>query len=170
MIRKARREDLERVEEIYDYARGYMARTGNPTQWADGYPTRELLEEDVAEGRLYLVCDSGGQAHGVFAFCQGEEPCYAVIREGAWPNDLPYATIHRIAGDGTVKGLLKTCLDFCLERHPVIRADTHPNNKIMQHLLEKNGFERCGYIFLEKEDGDGLRIAYQYTGEKTRED
>ena len=38
------------------------------------------------------------------------------------------------------------------------RADTHADNKIMQHLLEKNGFTRCGVIHVA--DGSP-RFAYQ---------
>ena len=34
----------------------------------------------------------------------------------------------------------------------------HADNKIMQHLLEKNGFARCGIIHVE--DGTS-RVAYQ---------
>ena len=39
-----------------------------------------------------------------------------------------------------------------------LRADTHADNKVMQHLLESEGFTRCGIIHVE----DGTpRIAYQ---------
>ena len=39
-----------------------------------------------------------------------------------------------------------------------LRADTHVDNKVMQHLLESEGFTRCGIIHVE----DGTpRIAYQ---------
>ena len=41
---------------------------------------------------------------------------------------------------------------------PELRADTHADNKIMQHLLEKNGFTRCGVIHVA--DGSP-RFAYQ---------
>ena len=45
-----------------------------------------------------------------------------------------------------------------LEHCESLRADTHADNKIMQHLLEENGFTRCGIIHVE----DGTpRIAYQ---------
>lgn len=38
-----------------------------------------------------------------------------------------------------------------------VRADTHRDNVIMQHILEKNGFIKCGTIVVE----DGTpRIAY----------
>ena len=44
-IRLARVEDLDEIVKIYDFAKGFMVRTGNPTQWAGSYPQRELLEE-----------------------------------------------------------------------------------------------------------------------------
>ena len=49
-------------------------------------------------------------------------------------------------------------VNWCLEHCESLRADTHADNKIMQHLLEKNGFTRCGIIHV----ADGTpRIAYQ---------
>ena len=37
-----------------------------------------------------------------------------------------------------------------------LRADTHADNKIMQHLLEENGFTKCGIIHVE----DGTCLLY----------
>jgi len=37
-----------------------------------------------------------------------------------------------------------------------IRIDTHHDNKIMQRLLQENGFVHCGVIFLT--DGSPLRF------------
>lgn len=43
-----------------------------------------------------------------------------------------------------------------------IRIDTHADNKTMQHLIEADGFTRCGIIYI----ADGTpRIAYQWTAE-----
>ena len=162
MVRKAKKEDLPQIIQIYASARSYMARMGNPKQWGDGYPLPALLEEDVALGHLYVVCDEADKPHGVFAFPLGEEASYAVI-DGAWLNDHPYGTIHRLAGDGTMPGIFKTCLEFCLSVIPDIRADTHYDNLVMQRLLETNGFVRCGEVHLLKKE-DNLRIAYQYQG------
>lgn len=39
-IRKAQPADLDRIMEIYRAAKLFMDRTGNPTQWVDGYPRR----------------------------------------------------------------------------------------------------------------------------------
>lgn len=161
MIRKAQLADLDAVELVYAAARRYMAQSGNPTQWKDGYPQRELLEKDMEQGWLYVM-EEGGRIHGVFAFIVGDDPTYAVIEEGDWSSSDPYGTIHRLASDGTEKGLFSKCLKFCKGIEPNIRADTHAHNKTMQHVLEKHGFQRCGIVHV----WDGTpRIAYQYTGE-----
>ena len=49
-------------------------------------------------------------------------------------------------------------VEWCLEHCESLRADTHADNKVMQHLLESEGFTRCGII--QVEDGTP-RIAYQ---------
>ena len=74
-------------------------------------------------------------------------------------NDtLPYGTLHRLASAGENKGIGKAVVEWCLEHCESLRADTHADNKVMQHLLESEGFTRCGIIHVE----DGTpRIAYQ---------
>lgn len=156
-IRKAKLEDLDRILEIYDYARNFMAETGNPTQWGQGYPKKELLLEDIEKRRLYVMAEDG-HIHGVFVFVIGEDPTYQIIEDGAWLSDGPYGTIHRIAGDGKVKGLLKRCVQFCTGEIDTLRIDTHHDNKVMQSAIEKNGFRRCGIIY--SVDGSP-RIAYE---------
>ena len=104
------------------------------------------------------VVEENERICGVFSFIIGEEPTYKTIIEGNWKNTNTYGTIHRVASDGTVRGILNECLKYCESKISNIRIDTHNDNLIMQHLLEKNGFERCGIIFVE----DGTpRIAYQ---------
>lgn len=156
-IRPAVLEDMNRILEIYAHAREFQKATGNPTQWAGGYPQRELLEEDIRLRQLF-VCVSGGEIAGVFVFFIGEEDTYRVIRNGAWPNEEPYAVIHRIASGGKVKGVAGFCFDWALAQCPNLRIDTHADNAVMQHVLEKNGFIRCGEITIH----DGTpRIAFQ---------
>lgn len=43
----------------------------------------------------------------------------------------------------------KIALDFGFEKVENIRIDTHKDNKIMIHLLEKYGFKRCGVIVVD---------------------
>ena len=119
-----------------------------------------LLEfkEDIDTNRLFVYMVNG-QMQAVFAFVLGEDPTYKVIEDGQWLNDtLPYGTLHRLASAGESKGIGKAVVEWCLEHCESLRADTHADNKVMQHLLESEGFTRCGIIHVE----DGTpRIAYQ---------
>lgn len=156
-IRKLERKDLPRVSELYAAARERMKQSGNPTQWKDSHPAAALIEGDVERGTGYIV-EEEGEIIGVFAFILGKDPTYSYI-EGKWLDDeIPYGTMHRVAGDGTHKGVLKACLAFCEAQVKSMRVDTHENNKIMRHLLEKYGYRECGVIYIA--DGSP-RIAYQ---------
>lgn len=154
-IRPAHLEDLDRILTIYDFAKKFMAETGNPTQWAGGYPQRELLEEDIQRGGLYVVTEKDAIC-GVFYFVIGPDPTYAIIENGAWHCDREYGTIHRIAGDGT-GGVFSAVLDFCRSQIDYLRIDTHEDNRVMQHVVTKHGFQYCGIIYTD----DGTpRIAF----------
>ncbi len=158
IIVPAKEEDLPRILEIYDIAKAYMRSSGNPNQWNGAYPDPETLKEDIQKNRLY-VFKKDGRIHGVFVLLLEEEPTYAYIEDGSWrEGETPYGTIHRLAGDGEVKGLFPRCVAFCQSKVKYLRADTHFDNHTMQHLLEKNGFERRGIIYLKNGDP---RIAYQ---------
>lgn len=157
-ILPAKEEELSRILEIYDIAKAYMRSSGNPNQWNGAYPDPELLREDIRRQCLYVI-KKDGRIHGVFMLLLEEEPTYSYIEDGSWrEGETPYGTIHRLAGDGEVKGLFAKCVAFCEGKVKYLRADTHFDNHTMQHLLEKNGFERRGIIYLKNGDS---RIAYQ---------
>ena len=154
-IRKAVWADFDRILEIYRIAREFMAKTGNPTQWGTNYPPISMLEGDIPAGNLYVVEDD--LIHGVFAYFTEPDPTYGYIEDGAWLDHSPYGTIHRVAGDGS-GGIFTAVLQFAMEQNPHVRIDTHADNIVMQHVLEKHGFQRTGIIYLE--DGDP-RIAFE---------
>ncbi len=156
-IRAAVMSDMPEILRVYACARRYMETSGNPSQWGKTHPPRRLLEEDIRAGRLYAGIGADGGIRLCFALIPGDDPTYARI-DGAWLNDAPYAAIHRVASDGAEKGMFEKCLAFCRERHDNLRIDTHRDNATMQHVVEKNGFVRCGIIYLENGDP---RIAYQ---------
>ena len=158
-IRKAKTQDLETIISIYDKAREFMTQTGNGGQWKNGYPTRELLQQDIQEGTCY-ICEDEGHISGVFCFFVGEEPTYQKIYKGKWLNNKPYGVIHRIAVSEHNKGVASFCIQWGLKQHPNMKIDTHPNNIPMQKTILKNGFTYCGII--HKEDGT-TRLAYQKT-------
>lgn len=159
-IRKATMEDLPEILAIYETARGFMSRTGNPTQWKDGYPRRELVCEDIRQECCY-VWEDGKEIEGVFYFSGEADPSYRVIEEGSWLNEEPYGVIHRVASRGSRRGLLAACVSWGQARCRNLRMDTHQDNYVMQKALEKCGFVRCGTVHVE--DGTA-RIAYQKAG------
>ena len=140
-----------------------MRENGNPNQWDENYPSRELLEKDIAFGNSYIVEDDEKNLAATFAFIKGEDPTYYGIENGAWLNHEPYGTIHRLAGNTSYHGIASGCISWCKSQIGNLRADTHEDNKIMQHLLEKNGFVRCGIIHLAN---GAPRIAYQFAGDR----
>lgn len=156
-IRNTNIDDLDIVMEIYDKARSYMRENGNPHQWVNGHPSIELIKRDIAEGKSY-VCIDDKQITGVFFFNIGPDPTYMSIYEGSWIKEGEYGVVHRIASASHKKGVASYCLNWALDKCGNVRIDTHRDNFIMQNLLTKNGFIKCGIIYLE----DGAeRIAYQ---------
>ena len=147
-VRRTRAEDMDTVMDIFAHARQRMRDAGNPNQWTTEYPIREDVLEDIRNGRSFVVTDDG-RIVGTFMFYIGEEPTYAYIEDGEWPDDLPYGSIHRLAGHRSVKGIFETVLRFCEKKADRIRIDTHEDNKPMLHLMDKFGFERCGVVYME---------------------
>lgn len=156
MIVKATLSQLSQIMDVYAQARVFMAQNGNPNQWGTAYPSEDMIRQDILNGKCYVNLN-GDQICAVFYFAVEADPTYGYI-EGAWLNDAPYGVIHRIAVGENGKGVATECFAFAAERCENIRIDTHEKNIPMQRCLGKNGFARCGIIYLE--DGDP-RIAYQ---------
>lgn len=160
-VRPAVEEDLPAMMEVYDTARRFMRKSGNQRQWINGYPGLELVSEDIRHGQSF-VCTQGEKIVAVFCFFVGDDPSYHEIREGSWLNDAPYGVVHRLGASGTIPGAGRFCLDWSFARCGNLRIDTHGDNLVMQHVLEKNGFDRCGLITIE----DGTqRVAFQKSAE-----
>ena len=157
-IRKAKVEDIDRLMEIFSVAREFMKSTGNANQWINGYPQKEFILEEIENNHCYACVTAEGKIVATFCFIKGPDSTYSYIEDGEWPNDSPYYVIHRVASDGSVKGIFGPCVEWCTRISPCIRVDTHHDNKVMQHLLEKNGFKRCGIIYVSN---GTPRIAYQ---------
>lgn len=157
IIRKADINDIDSLMVLYKNAKVFMANSGNPHQWADAYPEYSTIEADIEHGVFYVADDNGVIAAG-FAMITGEDPTYAIIENGEWLDDSPYATVHRLVGDGKHPGIGKMCLNWCFTQHRNIRVDTHHDNKIMQRILQELNFKECGIIYTRNHSP---RIAYQ---------
>ena len=160
-IRRTAEADLVRVMDIYAHARAFMAAHGNPDQWGPTkWPPDALIHADIARGKGY-VCVHEGRVVGAFFFDMRKdiEPTYRHIEDGAWLDGSAYGVVHRIASDGSVKGVGAFCIDWAFRQCGHLRIDTHGDNIVMQNLLAKLGFARRGTIYVEEDEFP--RIAYE---------
>ncbi len=153
-IEKSKIEDVDKILEIIDHARGIMRRNGNMNQWVTT-PNREMILNDINDKCSYVIKENG-EICATFMFKIGLDDTYIKI-DGNWLNDNEYGVIHRIASNEKIKGVLSLAKDYALNHIKDIKMDTHEDNTIMQHLLLKNGFKYCGIIITT----DGTpRLAY----------
>lgn len=160
-IRKSRINDISQVMPLYEGAKLFMRKHGNMTQWINGYPSEDVISQDMLKGNHYIGVDNQEDIVMAFTFIIGEDPTYGHIKDGAWLNDDRYGTIHRIASSGKYGGMLSMCVDYCFNLIDNIRVDTHADNRPMIEALQRLAFKRCGIISLA--DGSP-RIAFQKLG------
>ena len=161
-VRKSTLEDLPRLVQIYREGREIMLSCGDVNQWKPGYPDEATIRNDIGRGVSHAIL-AGATIVGAFAFIAGADPTYSTIYNGAWLEDsAPYCTIHRLASTKDSHGVAEACFDWCWEQIHNLRVDTHEDNVIMRHCIEKAGFRYCGVIHLLNGDP---RLAYQKTGQ-----
>ena len=157
-IRPAEEADIPAILPVLDAARRIMRESGNPHQWADAYPSADAIRKDIERGGGFVIEDVG-KVVAYFAFLPSPEPTYDVIEGGRWLDDtLPYHVIHRIASYPDTHGVFADVIAWSLARERNLRIDTHRDNCIMQHCIQKAGFRYCGIIYLVNGDE---RLAYQ---------
>lgn len=154
---------MEHAEEYYgvlQMGRRFRQEQGF-TQWTEDYPALDTVREDIENGKGYaLLLD--GKIAGYMCVDFDGEPAYADIR-GSWRLEGPYAVVHRMAFSSAFRGMgladaaFRLIEELCKQKQvSIIRVDTDPCNKRMQHVLTKNGFVRCGTIVFQ----GGEKIAY----------
>lgn len=160
-IRKAVPGDLPRILELYAGARAFMTKTGNPRQWARrNWPPAELIERDVEREKCH-VCLEKDRVLAVFYYDFGPDidATYRKIEGPGWVWTGPYGVVHRIAAEQG-HGAGRFCIQWAMEQAGHLRIDTHPDNAVMQRLLERLGFQKRGIIHVA-EDNDP-RYAYEF--------
>ena len=158
VIREANQNDITDIMQVMEAAKGIMRSSGNMHQWRDGYPSETLIISDMEKHGGYVI-ENAGHIVGYFAFQPSPEPTYSKIYNGEWLDDVQsYHVVHRIASYPDAHGIFSNIMDFCFSHDENIRIDTHKDNHIMQHNIEKHGFSYCGIIYLANGDE---RLAYQ---------
>ena len=161
-IRKSSVSDINNLLEIFDEARKTIATLGID-QWQNGYPSFDVVREDISLSRSYAV-EIDGNVCGTFVMMENE-PTYDKIFEGEWLGNEDYIAIHRVAisvknrGSGISTAIINYASDYAKSLgRASLRIDTHSGNTVMRRMLEKNGFIHCGTIYLENGDP---RVAYE---------
>ena len=162
LLRNACMEEAYKSYQCIEDARVYHSLCGF-VQWHPEYPTLQTIKDDIEKGIGYVFSD-GNDIYGYCCIIVGDEPAYHVI-DGAWKTDRPYAVVHRMAfsqqsrGNGLSGNAFALIKDFCIKNGiDAIRVDTQDENKVMQHILEREGFQYCGLVTF---DG-GPKLAYEW--------
>ena len=150
--RLANLDDIDQVMEVIEDGRELLKEEGNG-QWQFGYPARSDLLEDIKNGNLYCVID--GKTIASVCAITGYEESYMHFYEGWWLTDYDYLVIHRVAvrasyrGKGYGQALFKVFASVAKEKKiHSLRIDTHKNNSLLLHIMEKEGFKYCGKAIL----------------------
>ncbi len=155
-IYQANISDIDRILKVYDIAREYMHEKNN-FQWEDGYPSYDDVYRDITSKNLYKIC-MVDKIVGVFYFSTEPDDDYSYI-EGKWRKAKKYGVIHRVASSREYRDIFKACFMYCRDRIDYLRIDTHADNEKMNTLIKKNGFKKCGIVYVRN---NSPRIAYDY--------
>ncbi|WP_354360274.1 GNAT family N-acetyltransferase [Pedobacter sp. UYP30] len=153
ILRKASFSEQPIIWEILQQAIEQRKQDGS-TQWQNGYPNEQTVNNDIANGAAFVLIDQG-QIIAYAAILNGIEPNYAEI-EGAWLSNDDYLTVHRVAvsnkfkGKGTATQLFNLIEEICIKQKTYsIRVDTNFDNVPMLRILEKLGYTYCGEILAD---------------------
>lgn len=152
-FRQATKTDLSAIMTILEAAIRRLGAAG-VDQWQHGYPNRARIEQDVAEGIGYVIEEEDRVvAYGAVIFT-GEEAYRAI--EGRWlTEEENYVVVHRlcvadeVVGHGFGRRFMEAVEQLSRGRVQSFRVDTHADNRVMQSLLPRLGFTRCGIIYFE---------------------
>ena len=158
-IRLAFPNEVNAVMKVIEDAKKALAQSGS-YQWQNGYPNADIIIDDIISGQAYVALEEG-DVIAYAAVTRSPESTYDAIYEGKWQGgESEYLVFHRIAVAAANQGqkVAQTFLEGLLEGFDYLdfRSDTHAENKIMQHIFEKLGFQQVGKVPV-----DGERLAYQ---------
>ena len=166
--RRAVPEDMDALLDMLEQAKAYLRESG-VDQWQEGYPNREALMADMEAGRGWLF-ECEGRPAGYECISMSPEECYRDI-DGAWLTEGEnYAVIHRAMAAARYRGtmLASEMFSFAAELaagmgKASVRVDTHRDNKAMNRLCAKLGYQFCGVVDLAVVDpaSDSLRNGYE---------
>lgn len=172
-LRKTEVHEIDRVMEILLDGKAALASLGIDQWQGEGYPARDIVEQDVREGVSYVIEEDNGHLAATCMLSFAGEEDYDEI-EGEWltegdSSNPAYAVVHRVAvaadsvGKGASRLMLGNAQSIAHEGGAQsLRVDTHPGNVPMLSLLRSSGFTECGIIRIKHAGGlTPERVAFE---------
>ena len=163
-IRKATSFDIPAIMAIVKNVVPIMQAAGN-FQWSDDYPNTEIFEQDVKLNQLW-VAEVDNEIAAVAAITTDQYPGYATV---GLDTSQEAIVVHRLAVDPKHQGkkiagaLMNEAEQEAIRRDiRFLRIDTNTENKAIQNLFIKLGYNFSGEFDLDFRPG--LRF---YCYEKT---
>lgn len=168
MIKLVSKAEIKEVMEIIDDAKALLKPIS--MQWQQGYPNEQTLLKDIENNHLFGLYQDNYLV-GISAFLIGIDESYLEIYDGKWfyePSELDLV-IHRVAvrksnyHQRIGYKLIKYGIVYAKKKHlQSIKIDTHLKNLPMQKIILNCGFTYQGIIYLNKDEEDNSRLAYEY--------
>ncbi|MBW1605912.1 GNAT family N-acetyltransferase [Lactobacillus sp. Sy-1] len=153
-LRKADMNDFEAIWSIVESAKQFL-KEQDIDQWqTPDYPNKKVIT-DLINQQMYYVLITDGQVSGTAYIVLGHDVNYDYLTDSTLDESYGdnHMTIHMISVSDKFRGRHLTSYlmsDFITlaKAHDLhdIRIDTHVDNQIMQHTIEKTGFEKHGMI------------------------
>ena len=139
---------------IIEASKAALARAGI-RQWDDTYPTRAVVESDIAKGTLYVL-EEAGVTLACITLDPIQDPAYARL---AWTMPEPALVVHRLCVDPTARGrglageLMSFAEKFAREHgYRSIRLDAFSANPHALALYRGRGYSDVGEVFFPRRD------------------
>ena len=152
LIRLSTHSDIESILSIVRSAQLSLKELGID-QWQDGYPSQDVIAEDIIQGVGYVICTDDGAIVGYEAIVLTGEEAYKQIANDAWNTPNKYVVVHRLCVSGNCRrrGVAQELMAYAAEHameHGInaFRIDTHKGNVRMLTLLRKLGFKYVGIV------------------------
>lgn len=152
LLRKAKSSETETIWQILQDAIEQRRLDGS-TQWQNGYPNPQVIQEDMSKGYAYVL-ELNEEIAAYVAIIFDEDPNYNTI-DGAWLTEGDYVNVHRVAtakklkGQGIATKLFKMIETLCLENGIYsIKVDTNFDNIPMLKIMDRLGYTYCGEVLI----------------------
>ncbi|QSX06637.1 GNAT family N-acetyltransferase [Sedimentibacter sp. zth1] len=160
MIRKARKNDINTVEKVYNDLFDYEEKNKNYSSWHRGiYPTRIVAENSLNEGTLF-VGEEDGIIFGSVILNKIQAMEYKKINWKYIANEEEVLVIHTLcisplfSRKGKGKEFMMFIENYAKEQnYKVIRLDTNEDNIPAASLYNKLGYRYAGieeFYFMNK--------------------